>query len=393
MLTVNVIVNGEDKVLSGTLDGEKFNVPYSLDLFDSLNEKSNELESITTRDDYDKWVEETSKLLVEEKVDAIETKCPDLKKNARTGYYYVVVDGKTSKTPVPTALVEVILESVEKDIDPTPIVKAWIRFLRNPNFTENKASLFAEYITAEIVDTDEVNRLIEEEGFVEEVAITRATYNDVAISKEGLIVCKKYAELQTKGWTIDPETNKSVKAPLYGKEDDTIDRITGERTEGKDLLPEFAEDLVFIPPVQGTRGDKFLCGDKLGHEIKVGEVHTLEKWDQVNCNDNTSCVPGLHVGGWKYVDTYKGLNCQLLECLVDPSEIGAIVDLHRGDGAIRCRQYFIYGAVEGRTKGIYHSSTYAKMKDADWEEYKKLAVEEANKKIKLTQEGADNLGL
>lgn len=97
--------------------------------------------------------------------------------------------------------------------------------------------------------------------------------------------------------------------------------------------------------------------------------------------------------GWKYVQSYKGLECQLLECFVDPSEIGAIVDIYHGDGAIRCREYFIYGAVEGRTKGIYHSSGYAKMKDAEWNAYKAKAVEEANEKMKDLATEAEGLGL
>jgi len=393
MLTVNVIVSGDEKVLSGAINGERFNIPYTEDTFDALNDKQTELETITEREAYDTWVEEVKSILEEKEVDIIETSCPDLKKDPRTGKYFVVVDGKISKKAVPEPLVEVLLESADKDIDPTPIVKAWIRFLRNPNFTAAKAELFALYITAEIVDVEEAARLIEEEGFTDEVAVARATYNDVAITKEGLIVTKKYARLLTEGWTIDPETNQPVKKPLFNKEDDKIDVVTGVVTPGEIKFPEYAEELTFIPPVMGTSGDEFLCGTELGHVIKVGEKHTLESWDLVNTNDNQSCVAGLHVGGWKYVDNYKSLNCQLLECLVDPAEIGAIVDIHYGDGAIRCREYFIYGAVEGRTKGIYHSSTYASMKDEEWKEYKKEAVEAANKKIKETEVETENLGL
>ena len=83
--------------------------------------------------------------------------------------------------------------------------------------------------------------------------------------------------------------------------------------------------------------------------------------------------------GWQYVQSYKSLDCQLLECFVDPCEIGAICDLsENSDGAIRVREYFVYGAVAGRTKGIYHSSKYAAKKDAEWLEYKKAAIEQVN---------------
>ncbi len=393
MLTVNVIVSGEEKILSGTLDSVKFNVPFSQDLLDKLNAEQTELANIDNREDYDGWVADVKALLEEKEVDIVETACEDLKRDPKTGKYFVVVDGQISKKSVPESLVDVILESIDKEIDPTPLVKAWIRFLRNPNFTVEKSELFVLYITALIIDGEEMDRLIDEEGFTPDMAEARATYNDVAITQEGLLVTKKYAQLQTEGWVIDKETNKAVRAPLYAKEDDTIDQVTGEITVGKTLFPEFAEELLFIPPVMGTGGDEFFCGDKKGHVIKVGEKHTLESWDQVNCSDSQSCVAGLHVGGWRYVQCYSSLNAQLLECFVDPAEIGAIVSVHSGDGAIRCREYFIYGAVEGRTKGIYHSSKYAGMKDAEWEEYKKEAVAASNKKIKESQSELEGLGL
>ena len=97
--------------------------------------------------------------------------------------------------------------------------------------------------------------------------------------------------------------------------------------------------------------------------------------------------------GWQYVKSYEGLNCQLLECFVDPAEIGAICDIwNNTDGAIRVREYFVYGAVKGRTKGIYHSSTYAKMKDNEWEEYKIAAVKSANEAVESLQKEIDNIG-
>jgi len=87
------------------------------------------------------------------------------------------------------------------------------------------------------------------------------------------------------------------------------------------------------------------------------------------------------VGGLQYVASYKSLNCQLLDCFVDPADIGAICgmnDFADSDGAIRVKAYFIYKATQGRTKGIYHSSKYAAMKDAEWEAFKTSAIDTAN---------------
>ena len=296
MLTINVIHRGDDKFLNGSLSGEKFNLPFDEGLYNDLLDKQTEYNEFDDADLVPAWEEEVKALLVEKEQDIIETACPDLRKDPRTGFYYVAIAGETSKTPVPEALIAVMLESAEKEISPEPIVKAWIRFLRNPNFTPAKAQLFAKYITAEIVDFEEVERLIEEEGFTEESAINRATYNDVAITQEGLIVAKKYAELITEGWEMDVKENKPKRIPLYGKTPLAVHKITGEVTGGEDVLPEYAEELYFQPPLQRTNGDAFFCGDEKGHTIQVGKLIKLEKWDQVNCNDDQCCVKGLHVG-------------------------------------------------------------------------------------------------
>lgn len=393
MLTINVIHRGDDKLLNGALNGEKFNLPYDETLFQALKNKQAEYSSFTDGLSIPEWEESVKELLQEVEVDIIETACPDLVKDPNTGHYFVEVEGVVSKSPVPDELVEILLESVEKGIDPTPVVKSWIRFLRNPNFSADKAANFAAYITAEIIDGEEAERLIEEEGYSEQTALDRATYNDVAITQEGLIVCKKYASLLTEGWEIDPKTNEPVRVSLFPETPVTVHKITGVVSGGEPIMPDYFEDLYFEPAVQGKSGDEFFSGDEKGHTIQVGKKHTLEEWEQVNTDDYNTCVKGLHVGGWQYVQSYKSLNCQLLECFVDPAEIGAICDIRSSDGAIRVREYFVYGAVKGRTKGIYHSSTYAQMKDAEWEAYKLAAVENANEVLDAIQENLDNLGL
>lgn len=382
MLIYNVTGSANaEKRITGILNGNKFNVDFSEDLVSDLKDAQTLYDSLEDVDGYEAWVKKVEDRLANANAtDTITDACKDLSLDTKTGNYYVKVGNKVSKHPVPTPIVDVILESVEKEIDPTPIVKAWIRFLRNPNFTSEKAQLFAQYITAIIVDTEEVTRLMEEEGFTFEKARDRATYNDVAITNEGLIVAKKYARLLTEHWEIDSETNEAKKVPSF-KTTKSVDKFSGEVTEETEM-PEFAEALTFEPPVMGRSGDKFFCGDVKDHIIRVGQVHELEDWSQVNTNDHTSCVKGLHVGGLQYVASYSGLNCQLLDCFVDPADIGAICDLGRfegSDGAIRVKAYYIYGATNGRTKGIYHSSKYAEMRDEAWEAYKKEAVEAANK--------------
>jgi hypothetical protein len=380
MLTFNVTGSDKDLRIAGVIDSLRFNVAYSLELQNSLKDLQTDLESINDVDAYEAWVAEVTEVLeAADTVDTITAACQDLMLDTKTGNYYVKVGTKVSKHPVPMDLVDVILESAEKGIDPSPIVKAWIRFMRNPNFSTRKANLFARYITTSVIDAEEVTRLMEEEGFVYEKAVERAQYNDVTITNEGLIVAKKYAKLLTKGWVIDAKTNEAVLEDLYPSVK-TVDKFSGEVTVDV-KYPEFTEELTFEPPVQGRSGDKFFSGDVEDHIIRVGHKHELDSWSKVNTNDDTTCVKGLHVGGIQYVASYSGLNCQLLDCFVDPSDIGAICGMNSyagSDGAIRVKAYFIYKATQGRTKGIYHSSKYAAMKDAEWEAYKKEAIDAAN---------------
>jgi hypothetical protein len=379
MLTLNVT----NSRINGILDGKNFNVPFDEDVYQDLLVAQSSYEDINTQEEYAEWVDEVKAILEDDdnEENIITTVCDDLMYDSKKGFYYLKTEkGTVSNIPVPQKLVNVILESVEKGINPTPVVKAWTRFLRNPNFTEHKADLFADYITALVVDEEECDTLVLDEGYSEDKAEELSTYNDVQITQEGLIVAKKYATLITEGWVIDKETNKAVKAPLF-KTTKEVDQFSGEVTETTEY-PDFVEELTYEPSMQGRSGDAFYCGDKKDHIIKVGEIHKLDDWSQVNCDDNQTCVKGLHVGGIRYVQSYGGGNRQLLECFVDPSEIGAICDVSPfSDGAMRVKEYFIYGAVEGRTKGIYHSSKYASKKDEEWEEMKKAAIEQSNKLV------------
>ena len=101
----------------------------------------------------------------------------------------------------------------------------------------------------------------------------------------------------------------------------------------------------------------------------------------VNTNDDQSCVPGLHVGGLKYIAWYSG---EIHNVFVDPMHVGAVPDSQ--DGAIRCLQYFVHSSLSGVNGSMYHSSTYASMTDDEWEEMKDSLIEEQTNKIELVRQ-------
>jgi hypothetical protein len=65
--------------------------------------------------------------------------------------------------------------------------------------------------------------------------------------------------------------------------------------------------------------------------------------------------------------------------------IGAVPDDETG--AIRCLQYFVHSSLAGVNGSIYHSSTYAAMTDAEWDQIREDAIIEIESlKAKLEKE-------
>lgn len=310
----------------------------------------------------------------------VETACKEhLVHDAKRGTYHLKTgDGKIiSKIPLPQSLVDRILISVEKGIDPTPIVKAVIRLFRNPNLSSKKLKLFVRYIDHKLLDQEMFDKLISE-GYSKERAKEMAEFLQTPITNEGLLVTYKVSREVTTKWALDDEGNKK-QVPRYPK---TIDEDTGEiSTE----LPKFVEDRVFEPAIQGRRGDAFWCEPldgspkKLDHIYKVGAIQYLENWNQVNCTDGIACVKGLHLGNLDYIRSYEGEGTATHNCFVDPMHIGAFTDT--GDGAIRVKQLMIHSSKAGDNRGIYFSSNYAAHTDKEWEAMKAEAIKNSEEKL------------
>ncbi len=96
----------------------------------------------------------------------------------------------------------------------------------------------------------------------------------------------------------------------------------------------------------------------------------------MNCDDNNSCVPGLHVGNLDYIEGYmRGHNAHTHNTFVDPMHVGAVTN--DGSGALRVKQYMTHSSFAGVTRSIYHSSTYAKLTDAEWKAMLEAAIQES----------------
>lgn len=366
---MKLVLNKIGERLSGMIGEHKYNVPFTADLYAALQKAELDFENATTLDEAKGVITATLPLVTVTVQEIVTTKCIYLVFNEKTNRYYLTNKGTVSKHPVPARLVEWINESVEKEVDFMPVVKAWTRFLRNPTFSTAKAERFAKYLTSTVVDEKEKERLMTEEGVTSEVATKMATFRDVSLTRNGLISTYKYAQIKYR--KFDAATGDVI--DRYEK---VYDEETGQVTV---TLPEFAEEYYLIPPIMGESGDPVAIdnGEKK-HRIQVGSIHTLD-WDQVSTeNDNMS--KGLWIGGLSYIKAYANRDRLLLNCFVDPANIGSFYGNGNFD-AMKVKEYFVHSAVFAPNKNLYRESDYEAHTQKEWDKMRAEAIALANQKI------------
>lgn len=377
-------INVQNDTISGSYGKEQFVVRFTPERYKAMQDLAAKALTVESAEEYQAILADFKLLTVESYKELIATKCPYILVNEGSGEYFLTNDQVVSSIAIPKQLVDRIIQSVEKNIDFMPLVRLWIRFLRNPKLRAmtSKASrlhfanLFVQYIDSDFVNEVKYSELQEKEGLSSEVALRLATVKDVSITQEGLICTHKVVNEITTKWNLDADGNK-VLIDRYKK---TIDEDTGLITT---VLPETVEERLFEPAVMGSGGDAFFCEgangrNGEGHFIKVGCVIRLSDWSKVDQNDDRSCVRGLHTGGLRYVKGWQSAGSETLDCFVDPMHVGALD--HDGTGAMRVLQFFAYGAWEGTNGAIYHPSTYAAKTDEQWAEIRKEVVEFFSKK-------------
>ena len=386
MISVNVI----NDHISGSYGNESFSVSYDRDLYQSMLKVADKANTATTIQEYNLALEEFSTLLIHDYSKLVQDKCEFIYVNPVTKEFFLKSGTSITNVPMPKALVDRIYESMDMGVDFEPLIKLWTRWLRNPvlraKLKDGRGEEFSErmfnFINMKYVHPKLKKEFMEKHGLSEEVAEERATMYQIKITKEGLL--NGYKVSREILYKFDTETGEIV--DRYKR---TFNADTGEIESAG--LPEFVEDRLFEPAVQGRSGDAFYCEGpngfaKPGHFIKVGCVHRLESWDQVDTRDYVSCVKGLHFGGLVYINSYSG---EIHNVFVDPMHVGAIPD--DSTGAIRCLQYFVHSSLTGVNGSIYHSSTYAAKTDSEWEEMRAAIAKEYSTAITEIQSDVNNL--
>ena len=378
-------INVREGLISGSYGETPFSVTYDQNLYDAMIKVANAANDATDMETYKLHLDEFESLTVEDYTKVIQDKCEFIYVNPSSGEFFLKVGDVVTNQPMPKALVDRIYESIDMGIDFEPLVKMWTRWLRNPLLKEkgqNFSERFFNFVNMKYVHPKLMKELVEEQGLTEDVAERRATMYQMKITKEGLLNGYKVSKEVLHKY--DAESGERV--DRYKR---TFNPDTGEiDSEG---IPEVVEDRLFEPAIMGSGGDAFSCEgsngfNSDGHFIKVGCSHRLPSWDCVNTNDDRSCVPGLHVGGLKYISFYSG---EIHNVFIDPMHVGAIPD--DVDGAIRCLQYFVHSSLAGVNGSIYHSSTYAAKTDQEWEDMRREILTEYLDQVTQIQESRKQL--
>lgn len=361
MIVVNRI--GENILVS--CRGKEFNVMYTQEKFEELCTIATASEKVKAMPELEKLLLKVEGICKNNFKEKVESFCPDLFVQPITQKFYLKLGKKVSSIPLPGRLVRRIQESMDKGVPVTPIIKTWKRFLRNPQAKDaDFARRFCEYIDMTYVRPDVLKKIQEEDNVCRDIAIQLATTYEVKITQEGLLACFKISKEIEHKFIADEDGNPK-QVNRYTK---TFNPDTGEIT-GDNRSDIKAEDRLFLPALQGYNGDAFFCEGPSGqkeaaHFIRIGHLHRLPSWSNVNCDSNSSCVKGLHCGGLSYISGWEG---DIHTCLVDPAHIGAIPN-YNNSYAIRVLQYYVDGSLTALNHSIYHSSEYGKLCDASWKE-------------------------
>lgn len=383
-----IIINktGDEKsgfIISGSYNGKQFGVSFDEAKYQSMLDLQNRANKATDMAQLTAIMEEFAPLTEESYKELVEHKTPYLMVNRHNNKFYLKYGNAVSKEPLPQIFVDRIVKSVEKNIDISPLIKCWARYMRpipgRPGYTQQRAKEFAAYIAAPFINRELVNDF-ESKGLSYEVAVSRATTTQVSITQEGLLVCYKVSREILKRYELS-EDEEVVQKSRYKK---NVDPDTGYVTFDE---PEVEEEKLFEPYCVGQSHDAFYSGDKLGHFIRVGKTHFLENWNRVG----PPMGPGLHCGGLNYISGFQnGTDAVTHNIFVDPMDIHSVAINPTGtgnDGAMTVKRYFVYGTFKGVNKNIYHSSTYAALTDA---EYAKI-VQEAVEATKMKQAELDEI--
>ena len=294
-----------------------------------------------------------------------------------TNEYFLAFEDYRSKVAIPKVLQGIIEKSYDKGIEFMPVIKAWARLLSNPRYTTTMAEYFATYLASTYTDKVMHQQLVNEEDYSSDAATALATYQDIAITQEGLLATYKVADIVTWEFVMELQEDgsyKKVTNDKFKRIPAVLDPTTGEVLEKEKFeKPDTKEEFLFTPAIY-SNGHKFYSGDKLGYEYQIGKQQWLPEEAPRNLN-NTFGGGGLYIGGLNYVAGYRGSGSHVLTCFVNPGDIISFQDSGQAMRVDALMPNNVWDEDDTKLVGTYHSSDYGKLSEERLEGLIKAATE------------------
>ena len=244
MITLNVI----DDNIVGSYGDTPFSMPYTEEAMKDLTGLAEKASEAATVKDLQGIYDTVEGIVTQDVKRSMETACEYIKVDKLSGKFYLHYNKVTSDVEMPKALVERIFESVDKKLDFDPLIRMWVRFLRNPRLGDaGKGAKFAKkffnFVNLKYVHPVLKKQYMDDDGLTEKVAEKRATMYQMKITNEGLLNGYKVSrEVETKFEADDEGNRKTVNryARTFNPDTGAID------SDGK---PDIVEDRVFEPAV------------------------------------------------------------------------------------------------------------------------------------------------
>ena len=270
-------------------------------------------------------------------------------------------------TPLPQALVDVVLEYHEKGYPMEAIINFWKLLMINPDIRV-RSNLFKFIVTHDFVLTDR--------GYM--VVYKAVDYKEKDDSDLAEFVSNQYLHVK-QDWKCNPN-----KYAVYRNNDGELAITKWETIEGW-------EDKGNTVDVIGKLGDLNARIDKLAENSETVytdlHTHTMEiklgvpvKMERRECDSDPQrdCSYGLHVGATKYVENFGNDNGAILVCLVNPAHVVAVPNYDHSK--MRVAEYFPFAVATytDRKIDIIKEAYF----ESDYAEYEENALEEMVEKAK-----------
>ena len=158
---VIVTLKGKD-VITGSFPYDKktvnFNIPFSKEVYVDLTDIAEKINESTNFTEYEKWLNHFTGIVKEAEQagnDPLIT-VPYIHLNPETKTYHIKLGKAWSILSIPETLLNVMRDSIELGITPTPIVNLIRRFMLNPKPTQERLDMLGFYVTQKFVDEVEV---------------------------------------------------------------------------------------------------------------------------------------------------------------------------------------------------------------------------------------------